>query len=327
MINIPIKFTGFGTALPSQIIENEYFEQLHKVEKGSIAEHLGVISRRHVSTETMPELAVAALKNALNYAQIEAEDIDLLLSASVSIQYILPNNASVIAKHLGAKKHFPCMDVNQSCLSFLSALEMASALLQTGNYRRIAIVSSETPSKILNTNNLETHSLFGDAAAAVIVERSGDPNKGIVKSLFRTYPDGWNLSLVPGGGLAKHPLHQTLQPEDHTFQMQNQRILLYSLKQMKSFFTEFMSNGVAWEDIDIAVPHQGSKAGMGFFTHEFGLGEKVMRNLEHRGNCVAASIPLALCEGIENGKIKAGQRVLLAGTAAGISLGGILVQL
>ena len=99
MINIPIKFTGFGTALPSQIIDNEYFEQLHKVEKSSIAEHLGVISRRHVSTETMPELAVTALKNALNYAQIEAEDIDLLLSASVSIQYILPNNASVIAKY------------------------------------------------------------------------------------------------------------------------------------------------------------------------------------------------------------------------------------
>ncbi len=217
-----IKFSGFGTALPSQVIENEYFETLHNVPKGTIESTLGLVSRRHSTSETLPELAANALKNALSDANCAYEDLDLLLSASVSINYILPNNATMIAKEMDkGKSSVPCMDINQSCLSWLAALEMAAALLQTSRYKRIAIVSAEQPSKILNINNLETHSLFGDAAAAVIIEACEDESLGILKSQFRTYADGWNLSLIPGGGLAQHPLHQSLNPVDYTFQMQN----------------------------------------------------------------------------------------------------------
>jgi 3-oxoacyl-[acyl-carrier-protein] synthase-3 len=328
MKKIGIKLSGFGIALPSQIIENEYFETLHNVPKGTIESMLGLRTRRHSTTETLAELAASALQNALDDAHCAYEDLDLVLSASVSISYLLPNNATMIAKQMDkGKSGVPCMDVNQSCLSWLAALEMAEALLQTSRYKRIAIVSAEQPSKALNTNNLETHSLFGDAAAAVIVEAHEDNSKGILKSQFRTYSDGWNLSLIPGGGTAKHPLHHTLDPVDHTFQMQNQRLLLYSFKCLKNFFNEFIDDTTPWESIDKIIPHQGSRAGLDFFTHEYGMAEKTIFNLPERGNCVAASIPLALCEAMKSGQIQRGEKVLLAGTAAGISVGGILIQL
>jgi 3-oxoacyl-[acyl-carrier-protein] synthase III len=294
--------------------------------EGSIEATYGLKSRFRVKEETMLDLGAMALQNALDDANCTFEDIDLLISSSVSISYILPNNATMIAQHM-KKDRVPCMDVNQSCQSWLAALEMASGLLQTNRYRRIAIVSAETPSKILNPKNIETHILFGDAAAAVIIERSEDPNLGIVKSLFRTYPDGWNLSLIPGGGLVKHPLHHEVALEDNTFQMQNQRILLYSLKKMKEYFAEFLTNELTFDLIDKIVPHQGSRAGLDFFVHHFGVSDKIVRNFETRGNCVAASIPLAFCEAIKKGEIQKGQRVLLAGTAAGISIGGILIQI
>lgn len=322
----PIKFVGFGKALPTERIENDFFELHHNITRGTVETMLGISSRYHVKDESFLDLAATALQNALSNANYQFEDIDLLISASVSKYYDLPNNATMIAQRLG-KSNTPCLDVNQSCLSWLIALEMAAAMLQTNRYHRIAIVSAETPSKILNTNNIETHALFGDAAAAVIIERSEDVSKGIVKSLFRTYTEGWNLSLIAAGGLAKHPLHHAPKREDFTFQMQNQRILLYSLKRMKDYFAEFMSDGTSWDTIDKVVPHQGSRAGLTFFSHHFDVGEKVVRNLEHRGNCVAASIPLAFCEGLEQGVIQPNQRVLLAGTAAGISIGAILLQL
>lgn len=328
MNKIGIKLTGFGISLPSKIIENEYFETLHNVPTGTIESALGLISRRHSSTESLPELAAAALQNALDDANCVYEDLGLLLSASVSMSYSLPNNATMIANQMnkGLSK-VPCLDVNQSCLSWLAAFEIAEALLRTSRYKRIAIVSAEQPSKILNTNNLETHSLFGDAAAAVIVEATEDISKGIIKSQFRTYSDGWNLSLIPGGGLAKHPLHDEMSPIDYHFQMQNQRLLLYSFKCMKQFFNEFIDETTTWDSIDKIIPHQGSRAGLEFFSNHYDMDKKVIRNLSERGNCVAASIPLALCESMKNGKVQHGDKILLAGTAAGISIGGILLQL
>ncbi len=321
----PLKFIGFGTALGKQRVENDFFEHFHNLEKGKIEEILGLRRRYHVQNETMIDLAAEALTKALTNANLNFENLDLVISASVSPFYTLPNNATMIAQHLG-KSQVPCMDVNQSCLSWLAALEMASSLLQVGQYRNIAIVSAETPSKILNTNNLETHCLFGDAAAAVIVSQSDNPNQGVVKSLFRTYPEGWNLSLIPAGGLAKHPLHDAPKAEDFTFQMQNHRILLYSLKKMKVFFSEFFTEDCTWNEVDKFVPHQGSRAGLDFFCHEFGIENKVIRNFEQRGNCVAASIPLAFCEAMQHGEIKENQKILLTGTAAGISLGAVMVQ-
>jgi 3-oxoacyl-[acyl-carrier-protein] synthase-3 len=109
--------------------------------------------------------------------------------------------------------------------------------------------------------------------------------------------------------------------------MENQRLLLFSLKKMNEFFEESKFGNIFLNEIDLIVPHQGSKAGLDYFSQHFGVEEKVIRNFESRGNCVAASIPLAFIEALESGRIQKGQKVLLSGTAAGISIGGILIQI
>ncbi|MBL7814243.1 MAG: ketoacyl-ACP synthase III [Saprospiraceae bacterium] len=326
---IPIQFRGFGFSLPDKIVDNPYFETLHQVDKGGVFNALGVQERRHCTTESNISMATAALSNALENANCSFESLDLLIHASVSISYILPNTATMIQKALGKEQSgVPCMDVNLSCLSWLAAVEMAGGLIATGRYRRIAIVSSEQPSKVLNDNNLETHALFGDAAAAVIIEPADSPQKGIVKSQFRTYSDGWDLSLIEGGGLEKPGYLKDIPDETYMFQMQNRKLLLYSLKRLNTFLSEFFENeSFTWQEIDKIVPHQASRAGLDFFAYHYNIENKLIRNLEKRGNCVAASMPLAFCEAMLDGRIQRGEQVLFIGTAAGISLGGMVVQL
>jgi 3-oxoacyl-[acyl-carrier-protein] synthase III len=320
-----IKITATGVALPSQSIDNQYFEEYHNLPEGTIFEMLGVKSRRKSSDENLVEQGARAVQNALDDANFRFEDLDMMINASVSIAYCLPNTATMIQRQLGKEKSgVPCIDINLSCLSWLSALEMAAGLLQTKRYRRILIVSNEQPSKILNPQNIETHSLFGDAAAAVIVEYDETGEKGIIQSKFQTYSDGWNLSIIPAGGLLNHQNHHSPQAVDYTFQMQNQRLLLYSLKKLREFFDDFIQD---WSSIDKIVPHQASRAGIDFFTHFYDVKDKMLLNLENRGNCVAASIPLAFCENLKNGNIKPGETVLFAGTAAGISIGAVILKI
>lgn len=327
MITDPFIFSGYGIALPKVKSDNVVLEKYHNIYSGYIEDNFGIKFRYRVENETAIDLAVQALEKALKKANYTFNDIDLLISASVSIAYQLPNNATIISKRMNERTDIPCFDINLSCLSWLSALDFAVALLQNNTYKRIAIVSAETPSKILNKDVLESQVIFGDAAVATIIEKTDKPDCGKIKGLFKTYSDGWNLSMIPAGGLEKHPLHVELEKKDYTFHMENKRLLLFSLKKIKVFFEEFNREGDNFDHIDKVVPHQGSKAGLDFFINEYAIESKIVRNFETRGNCVAASIPLAFFEAIESGAIKKGNRVLLTGTAAGISVGALLIQI
>lgn len=326
MVKESFKISGYAAVLPDGLVGNALLENHFNLESGHIEENFGITQRYRVSGETAIDLAQKSLDQSLEKAGLQFGDLDLLISASVSIAYQLPNNATIIAgKYKNAT--VPCMDVNMSCLSWLSAFEFAISLLQSPSYKRIAIVSSETPSKILKQDCLESQAIFGDAATAIILEKTSDLNTGKIQSKFETYPSGWDLSLIPAGGLTKHPLHQDLDKNDFTFHMENQRLLLFSLKKMNQFFEGGKFGDMSLNDIDIIVPHQGSKAGLDYFSQHFNVQDKVVRNFETRGNCVAASIPLAFIEAFEANKIQKGQKVLLSGTAAGISIGGILIQI
>lgn len=326
MIKDPFIFSGFGIALPKTKLENVEFERKYNLVPGHIENKYGISYRYHVNNESAIDLAVDAIKKALISASCSFDEVDVLISASVSVAYHLPNNATIISKRINANADLPCFDINMSCLSWLSALDFAIALLQNNTYKKILIVSAETPSKILNKDSLETQVIFGDAAVATIIEKTDQPNLGKIKGMFRTFPDGWNLSLIPAGGLEKHPFHHDFEMHEYAFHMENTQLLLFSFRKIKKFFEEFNSEGDDFEHIDKVVPHQGSKAGLDFFIKEYVIKSKTIRNFERRGNCVAASIPLALFEAIESGEIKKGAKVLLTGTAAGISVGAILIQ-
>jgi 3-oxoacyl-[acyl-carrier-protein] synthase III len=328
-MRLPIEIKGVGVYLPPTIVENHAMEARHQLAEGTIFTDLGIKRRRKAVDENVIEMGAAALQNALDHAGYVFEDLDLLINASVSIAYILPNTAILIQKQLGkANSGVPCMDVNQSCLSWLAALDMAAALIAVGKYRRVAIVSSEKPSPFLNQENVETAALFGDVAAAVIIEKSERADCGIFKSQFVSYSDGWNLSWMPAGGQINSPLKEGIPLTDYMFQMQNRRLLLYTIKKTKDFLISFFKSEdvMPLAEIKHIVPHQTSRAGLDFLTATYQLEGRVIRILEDFGNCVAASIPLALCLGIQSGRIQKGDSVLLIGTAAGISIGAVLLK-
>lgn len=230
MVKEPFKICSYAAVLPKETVNNSVLENRFSLDFGYIEENFGITHRYRVSSETAIDLAQKALDLSLEKAGLQFGDLDLLISASVSIAYQLPNNATIIA---GKYKNstVPCMDVNMSCLSWLSALDFAISLLQGSGYKRIAIVSSETPSKILKQDCLESQAIFGDAATAFIVEKSSDLGVGKIQSKFETFPSGWNLSLIPGGGLTKHPLHHELEKKDFTFQMENQRLFVILIEE------------------------------------------------------------------------------------------------
>lgn len=324
------RITGTGKYLPSQVITSGEMEKRLKLPAGWIERFSGVKERRFVNGETNADMAVYALNQALASAGIDMKDIDLLISSSVTFDYILPFQAALILKELSNSRNLniPSMDVNSSCLSFLTAFDVAANLLDGKKFTHIAIVSSELTSKGLNPGNKEVFTLFGDGAAAVVLSWDETQQSGVVKSMMKTYPEGFYYSIIKGGGNKYHNKDYPYDPWLHSFNMEGKKLLRLAIATLPQYFDEFLGDmDIYMEDIDVIITHQTSKAGLCAFKKLFPrLNGIVYRNLETHGNCVAASIPMCLHDTIEKGILKRGNSCLMAGTAAGFAIGSVLMK-
>ncbi len=205
---------------------------------------------------------------------------------------------------------------------------MASHLLATGAHQRILVVSSDISSCALDFSEPEACTLFGDMAAAVVVglPPEGSPSK-VHSSRLETFGMGAELTHIPGGGTGKHPNDPATRPEDNLFHMQGRKVARLSIKHGGEFLERLqpgLSNGL--DDIDLVIPHQASKLGLRLMARHYGFGEdKLVSILEQYGNCVAASIPGALYEAVRTRRLQRGDKVLLLGTGAGLSIGGMIL--
>lgn len=323
------KITGTGTYYPENIVESSDLEAKYGLPKGWSERYSGVKSRHHVTTETNAFLGARALEKALAKANITVNDIDLLISASATYDYPLPNQSSLIKHELNGSKNtdFACVDIDATCLSFVAAMDYASRFLDGKKYRNIAIVSSEIASNGLNSDNWETLTLFGDGAAAMIISYDEKAESGSLHFDMKTYSEGAYNTIIRGGGNAVFFKDNPYSPELHSFKMEGKKLLRMAKQKIPVFMDDFFENlDFSIEDVDFIIPHQASKMGVWIFEKLYNFSEgQVLRNLEHKGNCIAASIPTVLIENIENGTIQKGNTVLLCGTAAGFSIGGILL--
>jgi 3-oxoacyl-[acyl-carrier-protein] synthase-3 len=321
------KITGTGKYLPENIVYSSEIDTYFGYEKGHIYEKHGVSQRRRAIHEKVSDLAVHSLKEALNEANVTFNELDLLIFASVSVEFPLPNTSAYIQKKMGFEDSgVPCMDVNMSCLGFLSALEVASSLVQTNKYNRIAICCSEIPSKSLNTDNEETYALFGDGSASFIIEKDESKTKGMLYSKFKTFSKGFENTIIKGGGSFNHP---RVHKDDllYTFQMKGRQTLISTIRWMDEFVEEVQTESqLYFNDVAYVVPHQASKAAIEYFKNKYKIEHKMMDQLKNYGNCVSASIPMALYDALKEKKIKSGDKVVLIGTAAGVTLGITYVQ-
>ncbi|MEZ4886633.1 MAG: 3-oxoacyl-[acyl-carrier-protein] synthase III C-terminal domain-containing protein [Chitinophagales bacterium] len=318
-----------GKYLPTHRVSATELEEAHQIPKGWICKHSGVEYRHYATFETGAYMGVQALQEALMKANLVFEDLDLIVSAGASFDYPIPHRACWIPKEMEKlEAGIPCFDIDSTCLSFITALDVVSCLLDGQRYRRVAIVSSEIASKSLNYKDWESSTLLGDGAAAAIVGLSLEgESSAILNANMQTFAKGVENTIVWAGGNVAHGRNKTIADEQFTFQMKG-RELLRLVMQITPPFVKNLFEPLDFEvkNLDLCIPHQASKAGLKMGRRLLQLKDsQFFSHLETHGNCIAASIPMALYDAIESKRIVRGDKLLLVGTGAGLSIGGLVL--
>ncbi len=325
-VNIPLKIIGLGRYLPKRIVPSSELEALCGLPPGWVERRNGVRERRWVTDETSSFMSAEAAREALDEAKLKPNQLDLIINASGTAEQAIPDTGVLVQRQLGlGNSGIPAMTVHTTCLSFIAGMDVASNFLQTGRYKNILITSCDVSSCGINPKEAESASLVGDAAGAVVVTRAGagDPSM-IHHAHFKTYGDGAYLTTIMGGGSRFHPRFEGHKPEDDLFHMDGPAVLRM-VRGIAHEFLDELCDGLSKSmlDIDIVVPHQASKVGL-MMLERFGWqDDKIIKTIEKYGNCVAASIPISLYEGVRDGRIQRGNKILLVGTGAGLSIGGM----
>jgi 3-oxoacyl-[acyl-carrier-protein] synthase-3 len=324
----PIQIIGLGSYLPERRVANDELADRLGIAPEWIARATGVHERRYASdAESALAMGARAAADALGRAGIAVADLDAVVGASAGPHQTIPCTAALIAQELGlADGRAACFDLNATCLSFLVALHTVAALITAGVYRTVLIVSSERASRSLNPQERESAVLFGDAAAAAIVTAAPpDAGAGVWGARFVTHPSGVAHTVLLGGGTGYHPNDPATTPEMNMFRMDGPRVYRQGAKLIGPFLDDFLRS-VGWERASLAalVPHQASRHALDLLTERLSFTrEQVINNIALRGNCVAASLPLALVEAVQAERIRRGDRVLLGGSGAGLTLGAL----
>lgn len=298
--------------------------------EGTCAARGGVTQRFFAETETASSLGADATRMALDRARLIPKDIDAIVCACGTPQQIIPCNAVLLQKELGPEWHsIPCFDINSTCLSFVTALDVVSALVHSGVYKRVLIVSAEVASPGLGWVEQESCSLIGDGAAAVIVARDESGDSAVLGSYMETYSVGAEDCTFKGGGSVLPPSRMTTENRhEFSFQMDGPMLFKRSLQLVVPFWEKLMAKcDVPQADIDLFIPHQASLHGLQLMRRRLQIPEdRWMVTIQETGNTVAASIPIALDWAISQGRVVRGQKVMLMGTAAGLAMGGVLFR-
>ena len=287
----------------------------------------GESTRYRIKNETQIDMAAKAIQVALTNANMKINDIDCIVSACAVGSQPIPCTAALIHERVAKGTSIPAMDINTTCTSFITALDVMSYMLEANRYKNIIIVSSEVGSLGLNPKQTESFELFSDAAVAVIVSATNE-DLGILYSLQATYSEGAHSTEIRGGlsnFLPKYYNEET--KEEYMFDMKGKAILHLSIKNLPPIFEKALKeSNLKLSDIDMVVPHQASKA-LRLAMQKLGVpNAKFIDLVNDYGNMVSASVPFALCTGLEKGLIKKGDIILLLGTAAGLTINVMILR-
>lgn len=328
--SLPVTIAGLGAYLPPRRVTSAALETQLGLQPGWIERRTGVCERRYAESESSVEMAVAAIRQALLMAECEVDAIDLIIGASTGPHQAIPCTASFVQRALGAPDGGSlCFDLNATCLSFLVALQNGAQLIAGGACQTAVIYSSELGSRSLNPAEPESAVLFGDGAAAAVLVRTKPGATGAIgPGRFTTFSSGADLTTVLGGGTRHHPNHPATTPEMNLFHMDGPAIFKKAGRLLGPFLTNYwQQTGTSPTAFDWVVPHQASRHGLEFLALRGGFApHRIIANLATRGNCIAASIPLAFTEAVQSGQIKRGERLLLLGSGAGLTLGVLAVN-
>ena len=326
-----MKIIGSGSYFPSNIVESKIFDESFGLEFGWTEKKSGIKTRHYVTTETQASMAKEAILEAIKNAKISLSEIDCIVSACGVMQQLIPCTASLIQRELGLENSgIPCFDINSTCLSFVTAFDIVSSLIQTNRYKTVIIVSSDTASRGLDRDDLKSSILFGDGASAVVVRANlKDETSGVLKYNQETYSIGADYACIKGGSSFLHSTEYTKENEkDFLFHMNGTKLYEIASKKLKPLFDKTLADvGLTIDDIKLVIPHQASLMAMKLIQRKLKIPNgKFMYNIKNTGNMIATSIPNCIDYAIKNKMILRGDKVVLLGTSAGLSIGVLVFE-
>jgi len=315
------RIAGTGSYLPERIVTNAEFAARLDTSDAWIRERTG-IERRHIAekSQASSDLALQASRRALESSGIRPDQLDLIVVATSTPDYVFPSTACLLQAKLGIKG-CAAFDIQAVCSGFVYGLATADSFIKSGQYKKALVVGAEVFSRILDWNDRGTCVLFGDGAGAVVLVSSEKP--GIHASVLRADGSQAGMLSVPGnvcgGAITGSPF----------LQMNGQAVFKFAVKVLDESARETVAAaGMQLSDIDWLIPHQANVRILDATARKLGLpAEKLVVTVDHHGNTSAASVPLALDEFVRAGKIRPGHRVLFQGVGGGFTWGSSLVTL
>jgi 3-oxoacyl-[acyl-carrier-protein] synthase III len=327
MVNQRAGILGTGHSYPEGILTNADLAKLVETSDEWITTRTGIKQRRKAAPgEFTSQFAVRAARQAIERARLDPSDVDLLLCATVTPDQILPSTGCIIQAELGANSA-AAMDIVAACSGFLYGVSLADSMIKTGQVRYVVVVGAEILTQYVDYTDRQTCVLFGDGAGAAVLGPV-DGNRGILASKIKSDGRYEEQLYSPGGGTRRKPTAATLAAGDHYFKMKGNELFKVAVRSMAEISREVLEMaGKKSDEIDLFIPHQANQRITEAVADRLNVDlSKVYSNIAVHGNTSSASIPIALDECVEAGRVKDGDLVLMASFGGGVTWGAVLMQ-
>lgn len=319
---------GWGKYVPEKVLTNADFERILNTTDEWIVARTGIRERHVVSRdEQTSEMATTAAREALERASMRPRDLDLIIVATSSPDYLTPPISSQVQHNLGAQK-VGAFTLVTGCTGFIYSLATAQQFIESGSCERILVIGAELISRWIDYNDRSTCILFGDGAGAVVLEAT-EKASGVLSFVLGSDGSKADLLILPGGGSKFPPSKEMLDKKLNYVRMNGREVFRFATKTLGTALKEAIKKAdLEVDDIDLFIPHQANKRIIDSAARQVGLPEeKVFVNIQNYGNTSAASIPIALCEALESGKAKAGDTLAFVAFGAGLTWASAVVKL
>ena len=321
-----VKISSIGCYVPPKKLTNADLEKMIDTNDDWIVSRTG-IRTRHIVEEGVAtsDLSVAAAKIALEQRNLKGSDIDTIIVCTVTPDMMFPSTACLVQDRLGAKGAWG-FDLVAACSGTMFGLTTGAQMIASGAQERVLVIGADTMSKIVDYQDRTTCVLFGDAAGAVLLEASEDPNLGLIDYMNEVDGSGGNMLYMPAGG-SRHPASaETLAKRMHYVRQDGQQVFKWAVRKMSEVCVEILDrNGFKPADIDFLLLHQANGRIISAVADRLGLPEdKAVNIIEEYGNTTGATIPLAAREVLSTGRLKKGHLVLMCAVGAGLTAGAAL---
>jgi 3-oxoacyl-[acyl-carrier-protein] synthase-3 len=319
--------TGWGVAIPKIILTNDEIAQMVDTTDEWIQSRTGIKERRIAGNgESTASLAIEASYNALESANINPADVDLIIVSTSSPEHLFPATAALVQDAIGAVKA-GAFDLSAACTGFIYALNMGAQAIRTGSIKTALIIGSETLSRLTNWEDRNTCILFGDGAGAFVLQASEKPG-GVLSAVMRADGSGGDLLSVPAGGSKIPTSQQTVQDGLHFMQMNGREVFRFATRVMAQATREAAIRAdIDLQSLDWVIPHQANRRIIVTAARNLKMSlDQFVINVDRFGNTSTASIPLATVEALEDGRIKYGDKIVFVGFGAGLTWGALAVE-